>query len=64
MISKGCAYHLVRVKDFSSKTPSLESFTVAFEFPDVFSEDLLLETQPNFILPYKMALAKIRELKK
>ncbi|PHT33923.1 hypothetical protein CQW23_25723 [Capsicum baccatum] len=46
MISKGCVYHLVRVKDSSSKTPSLESVPVESEFSNVFPEDLL-RVSPN-----------------
>ena len=40
MISKGCIYHLVRVRDEDSKTPSIESVSVVNEFVDVFPEDL------------------------
>ncbi|KAF3658963.1 60S ribosomal protein L7a [Capsicum annuum] len=41
MISKGCVYHLIRVQDSRSETTTLESISVACEFPDVFPEDLL-----------------------
>ena len=40
MISKGYLYHLVRVKDSSLETPTLESVPVVCEFPEVFLEDL------------------------
>ena len=40
MISKVCVYHLVRVQDSSSETPTLESMSVVYEFPDVFLKDL------------------------
>ncbi|WMV58939.1 hypothetical protein MTR67_052324 [Solanum verrucosum] len=40
-ISKGYLYHLVRVKDSSSETPTLESVPVINEFPKVFPEDHL-----------------------
>ncbi|WMV45742.1 hypothetical protein MTR67_039127, partial [Solanum verrucosum] len=40
MISKGYIYHLVQVKDSSSKTPTPESVPVVNEFPKVFPEDL------------------------
>ena len=78
MISKGCVYHLVHVKDSSSKTPSLESIPAVNEYLDVFPKYLpgippereidfdivlLLDTQPTSILPYKMTLAKLKELK-
>ncbi|XP_049414730.1 uncharacterized protein LOC125877491 [Solanum stenotomum] len=41
IISKRCIYHLVRVKDVESETPSLESVPVVNEFPEVFPDDLL-----------------------
>ncbi|KAH0743109.1 hypothetical protein KY290_031102 [Solanum tuberosum] len=78
MISKGCLYHLVWVKDSSSETPTLESVPVVNEFPEVFPEDLprvppqreidfgidlLPDTQPISIPPYRMAPAKLKELK-
>ena len=40
MSYKGYLNHLVRVKDSSSKTPTLESVPVVCEFPEVFPEDL------------------------
>ncbi|KAH0736064.1 hypothetical protein KY285_011771 [Solanum tuberosum] len=40
MISKGCIYHLVRVRDIDSKTPTLESVPVVNEFSKVFPDDL------------------------
>ncbi|KAH0633421.1 hypothetical protein KY284_036207 [Solanum tuberosum] len=78
MISKGYLYHLVRVKDSSSETPTLESVPVVNEFPKVFPEDLprvihereidfgidlLPDTQPISILPYRMAPTELKELK-
>ena len=78
MIFKGCVYHLVRVKDINSKTLSLESVSVVNEYSDVFPKDflkvplerkidfdidLLPDSQPIFILPYRMAPAELRELK-
>ncbi|KAH0705935.1 hypothetical protein KY285_010456 [Solanum tuberosum] len=78
MISKGYLYHLVRVTESSSKTPTLESVPVVNEFPEVFPEDLpevppereidcgidlLPDTQPISIPPYRMAPAKLKELK-
>ncbi|KAH0665011.1 hypothetical protein KY285_026217 [Solanum tuberosum] len=78
MISKGYLYHLVRVKDSSSETPTLESVHVVNEFPEVFLDnlpgvppereinfgiDLLLDTQPISIPPYRMAPAELKELK-
>ena len=78
MISKGYLYHLVRVKDSSLETPTLESVLVVCEFPKIFPKDLpgvpsereidfgidfLQDTQPISILPYRMALAELKELK-
>ena len=40
MISKGYLYNLVRVKDSSLEAPTLESFPVVCEFPEVFPKDL------------------------
>ncbi|KAH0727836.1 hypothetical protein KY290_003558 [Solanum tuberosum] len=78
MISKGCIYHIVRVKDVESETPSLESVPVVSEFPKVFSDDfysippereidfgidLMSDTQLISIPPYRMAPSKLMELK-
>ncbi|KAH0636218.1 hypothetical protein KY285_035973 [Solanum tuberosum] len=40
MISKGCFYHLVRVRDVDSETPSLESVPIFNEISEVFRNDL------------------------
>ncbi|WMV50863.1 hypothetical protein MTR67_044248 [Solanum verrucosum] len=40
MISNGYLYHLVRVKDSSSETPTLKLVPVVNEFSEVFPEDL------------------------
>ena len=78
MISKGYIYHLVQVKDSILETPSLELVPVVCEFPEVFPKDLpgvppemeiyfgidlLPDTQPISIPPYKMAPAELKELK-
>ncbi|KAF3615913.1 hypothetical protein FXO37_35308 [Capsicum annuum] len=78
MISKGSVYHLVYVKGTSFETPYIESVLVVNKYSDVFPEDLpgippkreidfnidlLLDTQPISIPPYKMAPAELRELK-
>ena len=78
MIYKGCVYHLVHVRDSSSEALSLESVSVVNEYSDIFLEDLpgipperkidfgidlLSDTQPISILPYRMALTELRELK-
>lgn len=78
MISKGCIYHLVRVRDIESETLSPESILVVNEFPKDFCDDfpdilpereinfgidLFSNTQPISIPPYKMAPVELKELK-
>ncbi|WMV45517.1 hypothetical protein MTR67_038902 [Solanum verrucosum] len=78
MISKGFIYHIGRVMDVESKVHSLESVPVVREFPKVFPDDLpsipprreidfgidlLLDTQPISIPPYRIAPAELKELK-
>ena len=78
MISKGYLYHIVRVKDSSLETPTLELFPVVYEFQEVFHEDfprvpsereidfgkdLFPDTQPISIPPYKMGPTELKELK-
>ena len=78
MIDKGCIYHLVQVRDENSETPSIESVSVVNEFVDVFPEelpdihpereiefriDLLPDTHPISIPPYRMAPVELKELK-
>ncbi|KAH0695924.1 hypothetical protein KY289_013406 [Solanum tuberosum] len=68
----------LRVMDIESEIPSLESVPVLREFPEVFPDDLprippkqeidfsidlLPDTQPISIPPYRMALAELKELK-
>ena len=78
MIRKGYLYHLVRVHDLDAEPPTLQSVPVVNEFPDVFpyelpglplerevefAIDLLPDTQPISIHPYRMAPAELKELK-
>ncbi|WMV25219.1 hypothetical protein MTR67_018604 [Solanum verrucosum] len=78
LISKGCLYHIVRVKDLESEIPSLESVPVVKDFLEVFPDDLpgippereidfgidlLLDTQPISIHPYQVAPTELKELK-
>jgi len=78
MINKGCIYHLVWVTDTTAEAPTLESVPVVKEFPEVFPDelprippnreidfgiDVMPGTQPISILPYRMAPAKLKELK-
>lgn len=79
MISKGYFYHFVRFQDSSSENPNLESMSVACEIPYVFPEDLprvplereidfgielLPDTQPISIPPYRMAPGKTQRIKR
>ena len=74
MISKGYLYHLVQVKDSISKTPTIELVPVVNEFPEDlprvppkreidFGINLLPDTQPISIPPYRMAPTELKELK-
>ncbi|XP_069150399.1 uncharacterized protein [Solanum lycopersicum] len=78
MMAKGLLCHLVSVNDLDHDVPSIDSVPVVNEFLDVFPEDLpgvppLREidfgidlepdTKPISIPPYRMAPAKLKELK-
>lgn len=78
LISKGCVYHLVKVRDVESKVLPIESIPVVNECFDIFPNDLpgvppereinfgiylLPDTQPISIRPYRMALVELKELK-
>ena len=39
MISKGCLYHIVRVRDLDSEVPLIELVPIVREFPKVFPND-------------------------
>ena len=41
LIAKGCLYYIVRVRDFESEVPLIESVPVVREFPMFFLDDLL-----------------------
>ena len=78
MVSKGCLAFLAHLRDDTSKVPSIESVSIVREFLDVFPPhlpgmppdrdidfciDLEPGTHPIFIPPYRMAPAKLMELK-
>ena len=78
MIRKGCIYHLVRVQDVEAESSTLQLVPVVNEFPDVFPKklpglppereidfaiDVLPDTKPVSIPPYRMAPAELKELK-
>ncbi|KAH0706534.1 hypothetical protein KY285_012312 [Solanum tuberosum] len=78
LVCKGCIHHLVRVNDSSVEIPHIQSVPVVKEFPKVFLHDLpgvppereinfdidvLPDTRPISILPYRMAPAELKELK-
>ncbi|XP_070003013.1 uncharacterized protein [Nicotiana sylvestris] len=75
-VEKRCAMHLVYVRDVNIDTPTVELVPVVRDFPDVFPSDLpgmlpdrdidfgidlLLDTQPISIPPYRMAPPKLKE---
>ncbi|XP_070018788.1 uncharacterized protein [Nicotiana sylvestris] len=79
LVSGGCLAYLAHVRDMKVESPMLESVQIVKEFPEVFPDDLLgippdreIEfsidtfpgTQPILIPPYRMAPAKLTELKK
>ncbi|KAH0711565.1 hypothetical protein KY289_007524 [Solanum tuberosum] len=78
LVSKGCVYHLVRVHDSSVEIPPFQAVPVVREFPEVFPDDLpgippereidfgidlIPDTRPISIPPYRMAPAELKELK-
>ncbi|XP_069151841.1 uncharacterized protein [Solanum lycopersicum] len=78
MVRKGYIYHVFRVHDIEAEASSLQSVPVVNKFPDVFPEelpglpperkieliiDVLPDTQPIPIPPYRRALAEFKELK-
>ncbi|XP_070004536.1 uncharacterized protein [Nicotiana sylvestris] len=78
VVTKGCIYHLVRVADTTSEVSAPESVPVVNEFLEVFPDelpgippyreidfgiDVLPDTQPISIPPYRIAPAELRELK-
>ena len=79
MISKGCLYHVVRVKDLDPKNPHFELVHLVREFSEVFQK-IYLESLPNgklivvltyylpdtnpiSIPPYWLAPTKLKDLK-
>lgn len=71
-------YYLIQVKDFGIESPFLQSIAVVNEFPKFFPDDLpgippgreidfgidlLLDTHPISIPPYRMAPTELKELK-
>ena len=75
--SKGCR-HIERVKHLDSENPPIELVSIVREFPDVFPNDLPIippeqkidfgidlipDTNPILIPPYRMAPAELKELK-
>ncbi|XP_070036664.1 uncharacterized protein [Nicotiana tomentosiformis] len=78
IINKGCIYHLVRVTDIDAEAPILESVHVVNEFSGVFPDelpgippereidfgiDVMPETHPISIPPYRMAPIELKEIK-
>ncbi|KAG5590778.1 hypothetical protein H5410_041292 [Solanum commersonii] len=78
LVSKGCIYHLVRINDSSVEIPPIHSIPVVSEFPEVFPDDLpvvppkresyfgidiIPNTHPIYIPPYRMTSTELKELK-
>ena len=78
MLCKGCQGYLAYVVETGEEGTLVDEIPVVKEFPDVFSDDiaglppkreveftidLILGTEPISIPPYRMAPAKLRELK-
>ncbi|XP_070008341.1 uncharacterized protein [Nicotiana sylvestris] len=78
MVGKGCLSYLALARDVSAKTPTIDSVLVVRDFLDVFHVylsgmspdrdidfgiDLVTGAQPISIPPYRMAPAKLKELK-
>ncbi|KAG5576650.1 hypothetical protein H5410_056784 [Solanum commersonii] len=76
LVSKGCIYHLVQVNNSSVETPPIQSVPVVSEFLEVFLDDfprvplereidfgidILQDTRPISIPPYKIAPAELKE---
>lgn len=76
MITKGCLYHIKRVKDLEFGIPPIESVPIEKVFPEVFSNNLpknppeqeinfgiklLLDTNPISIPHYRIALTELKE---
>ena len=78
MIAKGFLYHVVRVKDLECETHYIETVPLVREFQEIFPNnlprishereidfgiDLLPDTNPISIPPYRMASAELKDLK-
>jgi len=61
MVSKGCIYHLVWVRDMDSETPSLESVPIVNEYLEVFLDDLpgVLQKEKKILI---LTFSQIRNL--
>lgn len=77
MIAKVFLYHVVRFKNRECETPSIETILIVREFQEVFPNDLLgvppkqefdfgidllSDTNPILIPPYRMDPAKLKEM--
>ena len=77
MISKGYLYDIVSVKNLESEAPPLELVPIVKDIPEVFPDyllaippepkidfgiDLISDTKPIQIPPYKMAPSELNEL--
>ena len=74
MLRKGCQGYLALVRDTTAEKTSISDVPVACEFPDEFSGlpphreiefciDVVSDTTPIYMPPYRMAPAELKELK-
>ena len=78
MLRKGCQGYLALVRDTTAEKISISDVPVACEFPDVFPDelpglpphreiefciDVVSDTAPISMPPYRMAPAELKELK-
>ncbi|XP_070022712.1 uncharacterized protein [Nicotiana sylvestris] len=76
MVGKGCDAYLAFVRDISIDTHIVDSILVVRDYPNIFLPDLLAmppdrdidfridllsDTHPIFVLPYRMALVELKE---
>ena len=78
MLRKGCQGYLALVRDTTTEKTPISDVPLSCEFPDVFPDelpglpphreiefciDVVSDTAPIFIPPYRMAPAELKELK-
>ena len=79
MLRKGCQGYLALVRDTTAEKTSISDVPIAYEFPDIFPDelsrlpphreiefciDVISDIAPISMPPYRMAPAELKELKK